>query len=296
VGVPRLTCPTEPAPWRNFNLLQAEPQADCSLDGGVVRITTFNRPRRARRDPLHPAARSVAAASWQLTRAQQDLRLLPRLARSHEAGPRAALRNPNSAAGDKEHGVHHEVQELAKRHYRQTGEALGRFVLDNGIELVVVGDHEYTVPSFPGSAMRGRRGVNPSSSPRPEATSTTEQSGRVVWGWQGTDPLGEESMRSKQICSITVLPLRRLDARRSTGVGLAPGGGHLATVGQEERGLGEPKPLVQLGQPPTVGLWTGSNYRVRIHPGIRDGARYTTFRRSLRSCRGSGPNGRVPSR
>jgi peptide chain release factor subunit 1 len=59
-----------------------------------------------------------------------------------------ALRKPNFAAGDKEHGVHHKVQELAKRHYRETAEALRQLVQDDGIELVVVGGHDDTVPAF----------------------------------------------------------------------------------------------------------------------------------------------------
>ncbi|MGZ4716898.1 MAG: baeRF10 domain-containing protein [Acidimicrobiales bacterium] len=59
-----------------------------------------------------------------------------------------APRKPNYAAGDKEHGIHHKVQELAKRHYRETADALQQLVQDDGIELVVVGGHEDTVPAF----------------------------------------------------------------------------------------------------------------------------------------------------
>jgi peptide chain release factor subunit 1 len=59
-----------------------------------------------------------------------------------------ALRKPNFAAGDKEHGVRNKAEELAKRHYRETAQALDHFVQEKGIEVVVVGGHEDTVPAF----------------------------------------------------------------------------------------------------------------------------------------------------
>ncbi|MCU1490370.1 MAG: hypothetical protein JWM85_1775 [Acidimicrobiaceae bacterium] len=61
-----------------------------------------------------------------------------------------ALRNPSYAAGDKEYGVHHKVEELAKRHYRDTANDLSHFVQEEGIELIVVGGHEETVSAFIG--------------------------------------------------------------------------------------------------------------------------------------------------
>jgi hypothetical protein len=39
-----------------------------------------------------------------------------------------ALREPNFAQGDKEHGVHNEARELVKRHYGQTADALEELV------------------------------------------------------------------------------------------------------------------------------------------------------------------------
>ncbi|MCU1494991.1 MAG: hypothetical protein JWO62_2755 [Acidimicrobiaceae bacterium] len=59
-----------------------------------------------------------------------------------------ALRNPNFAAGDREYGVHHKAQELAKHHYRKVADALVQFLQEDGIELVVVGGHEESVPAF----------------------------------------------------------------------------------------------------------------------------------------------------
>ncbi|MGH9231811.1 MAG: hypothetical protein ACRD0R_00520 [Acidimicrobiales bacterium] len=59
-----------------------------------------------------------------------------------------ALRKPDFAQGDKEHGVHHKAEELAKRHYRRTAKALERLLDQHGIDLVVVGGHEDTVPAF----------------------------------------------------------------------------------------------------------------------------------------------------
>jgi peptide subunit release factor 1 (eRF1) len=59
-----------------------------------------------------------------------------------------ALRKPNFAHGDKEHGVRNRAEELAKLHYRRTAEALGHFVHEQRIELVVVGGHKDTVPAF----------------------------------------------------------------------------------------------------------------------------------------------------
>jgi peptide chain release factor subunit 1 len=59
-----------------------------------------------------------------------------------------ALRKPDFAPGDKEHGVHHKAEELAKHHHRQTARALERLVRDRDIELVVVGGHADTVPAF----------------------------------------------------------------------------------------------------------------------------------------------------
>lgn len=58
------------------------------------------------------------------------------------------LRTRDFAEGDKEHGVHHKVEELAKRHYREVAAALDQLVQQDGIELVVVGGHEDTVPAF----------------------------------------------------------------------------------------------------------------------------------------------------
>lgn len=59
-----------------------------------------------------------------------------------------ALRKPNFAQGDKEHGVRNKAEELAKRHYRKTAAALQRFVDETSTDLVVVGGHEDTVPAF----------------------------------------------------------------------------------------------------------------------------------------------------
>jgi peptide chain release factor subunit 1 len=59
-----------------------------------------------------------------------------------------ALRDPNFAHGDKEYGVHNKARELAKRHYRQTADALEELVTAHDIELVVVGGHTDTVPPF----------------------------------------------------------------------------------------------------------------------------------------------------
>jgi peptide chain release factor subunit 1 len=59
-----------------------------------------------------------------------------------------ALRKPDFAPGDKEHGVHRKAEELAKRHYRQTVQVLERLVQERDIELVVVGGHADTVPAF----------------------------------------------------------------------------------------------------------------------------------------------------
>jgi peptide chain release factor subunit 1 len=67
-------------------------------------------------------------------------------AREREDG--RALRKPDFAHGDKEHGVHRKAEELAKRHYRDTARALADLVERDGIELVVVGGHEDTVPAF----------------------------------------------------------------------------------------------------------------------------------------------------
>jgi peptide chain release factor subunit 1 len=59
-----------------------------------------------------------------------------------------ALRDPNFAQGDKEHGVHNKARELAKRHYRQTADALEELATAHDIELVVVCGHTDTVPAF----------------------------------------------------------------------------------------------------------------------------------------------------
>lgn len=67
-------------------------------------------------------------------------------ARAREEG--RALRKPDFAAGDKEHGVHNKAEQLAKRHYRETAQALDRFMQEESIELIVVGGHEDTVPAF----------------------------------------------------------------------------------------------------------------------------------------------------
>jgi peptide chain release factor subunit 1 len=67
-------------------------------------------------------------------------------ARAREDG--RALRKPDFAQGDKEHGVRNRAEELAKRHYRDVAAALDHFVNEKGIELVVVGGHEDTVPAF----------------------------------------------------------------------------------------------------------------------------------------------------
>jgi peptide chain release factor subunit 1 len=58
------------------------------------------------------------------------------------------LRKPNYAYGDKEYHVRNKAEELARRHYRQTAQALAHFVQEQNIELVVVGGHEDTVPAF----------------------------------------------------------------------------------------------------------------------------------------------------
>ncbi|HZA76332.1 MAG TPA: hypothetical protein VE623_08075 [Acidimicrobiales bacterium] len=67
-------------------------------------------------------------------------------ARRREDG--RALRKADFAQGDKEHGVHRKAEELAKRHYRDVARALDHLVQQEGIELVVVGGHEDTVPAF----------------------------------------------------------------------------------------------------------------------------------------------------
>jgi peptide chain release factor subunit 1 len=59
-----------------------------------------------------------------------------------------ALRNPNYAPNDSEYGVHHKEEELLKRHYRETAAALAAFVQEKGIDLVVVGGHQESVPGF----------------------------------------------------------------------------------------------------------------------------------------------------
>jgi peptide chain release factor subunit 1 len=59
-----------------------------------------------------------------------------------------ALRKPDFAQGDKEHGVRNKAEELAKRHYRDTARALDHLMQRDGIDLVVVGGHEDTVPAF----------------------------------------------------------------------------------------------------------------------------------------------------
>jgi peptide subunit release factor 1 (eRF1) len=59
-----------------------------------------------------------------------------------------ALRMPNFAPGDKEYGVHHKAQELAKRHYRAVADELNRVLEESGLELAVVGGHEDTVSAF----------------------------------------------------------------------------------------------------------------------------------------------------
>lgn len=59
-----------------------------------------------------------------------------------------ALRKPDFAQGDKEHGVRKKAEELAKRRYREAAGALDQLVQEQGIELVVVGGHEDMVPAF----------------------------------------------------------------------------------------------------------------------------------------------------
>jgi peptide chain release factor subunit 1 len=59
-----------------------------------------------------------------------------------------ALRKPDFAQGDKEHGVRHKADELAKRHYRRVARALEDLLRQHGIDLVVVGGHEDTIPAF----------------------------------------------------------------------------------------------------------------------------------------------------
>ena len=59
-----------------------------------------------------------------------------------------ALRKPDFAQCDKEHGVRHRADELAKRHYRRVAQALEGFLQQHGSHLVVVGGHEDTVPAF----------------------------------------------------------------------------------------------------------------------------------------------------
>jgi hypothetical protein len=67
---------------------------------------------------------------------------------SREREDGRALRKPNFAQGDKEHNVRHRAGELAKRHYRATAEALATYVQERGIESVVIGGHQDTVPAF----------------------------------------------------------------------------------------------------------------------------------------------------
>lgn len=66
-------------------------------------------------------------------------------ARAREDG--RALRKPDFAQGDKEHS-RNKAEELAKRNYRDVAGALDQLVQEQGIELVVLGGHEDTVPAF----------------------------------------------------------------------------------------------------------------------------------------------------
>ncbi|MCU1377111.1 MAG: hypothetical protein JWN29_94 [Acidimicrobiales bacterium] len=60
------------------------------------------------------------------------------------------LRKPNYAGhyGLEEHRVRNKAEELARRHFRETTDALQQFVQDHGCELVVVGGHQEEVPAF----------------------------------------------------------------------------------------------------------------------------------------------------
>jgi peptide chain release factor subunit 1 len=69
-------------------------------------------------------------------------------ARGREDG--RALRKPNYAghAGLDEHRVRNKAEELARKHYRDTAEAVERTMREHGDELLIVGGHEDTVAAF----------------------------------------------------------------------------------------------------------------------------------------------------
>jgi peptide chain release factor subunit 1 len=59
-----------------------------------------------------------------------------------------ALRNPDYAAGLKEHNVHHRARELEKRHYRRTVTMLNDLMRATRYDVLAVGGHPHEVPGF----------------------------------------------------------------------------------------------------------------------------------------------------
>jgi hypothetical protein len=59
-----------------------------------------------------------------------------------------ALRKPNYAAGLAEDRVRNKAGELSKRHYRNVAQAVDELFRAGGLDLLIIGGHDYEVPAF----------------------------------------------------------------------------------------------------------------------------------------------------
>ncbi len=133
----------------------------------VVDDTPYVRPMLAVLDEYHRACVVVVdKASARLWEVYQD--------EMREAGKvrDRALRKPNYAAGLAEDRVRNRADELSKRHYRNVAQRLDEMFRSGGFDLLIIGGHDYEVPTFTGflprelrSRIAGTFSIDPAAEP-----------------------------------------------------------------------------------------------------------------------------------
>lgn len=112
-------------------------------DRVMVDAAPYVRPMLAVLDELHRTCvvlvDKASACVWEVY--QDELRELRNI-RSQ------ALRKPNFAAGLAEYRVRNKADELSKRHYRRVAQELEGLFAAGGLDLLIIGGHDYEVPAF----------------------------------------------------------------------------------------------------------------------------------------------------